>query len=684
MPHTEFKLIAVLGSASSGKSEFVELLRSSGSSSTEKPKGITRHWLSSQGVSFVLLDTPEFDGKLLRDADVLTMVQKELFSTFDPPRSLDGILWLCGPPSNTKGAKPLVLNFTTIQTLCGTSDLSKVAVVANVWGKEGLVVENGVEALKSTLKPAVSKKAQLHIHDNTSESAHNIVSSLLQPQFRSSTPTFNGFTKSPTPRSRINRASFDSRASDSASDISRPQSRATKRQSEMGDIMKMVNHHLDESRSTTPVNGLQLDQVAKLNHDTEGETESVGMMSDQGDADKKKRKRKRKPKKKSVTGEDPVTEVPSASTQTIDDATPTGSHTPITDDQLTNMRRRLDETMSRVEQIARQLEHERSERIRLEGLLQQAVQRSELLTHELEHQRNESSRVERLLEQAVDRADGLAKKLEAEKSERAAVERRLDGEIDRANQLAQKLEASEEETTHIQFLLQQAEVAHESCGSTISELRELLDGAAVEVELERAMKDNLEARCVEYADETRLKVERLEAVQCELEIRKQEWETKEAAYQTRIVELENKLTVQQHQPEESSDSVATSPSPPEAQPEPVRASVIPEIPDDEKREESPEDTAPVPAPAASQVPESAAVLPPVVTAEPSSASPAPEKTSQSEPAPDSTTQTGYLTEKETTTEPNRDSITADVAKELPSLAGKPKKRGWRKLLCGLV
>ena len=73
-------------------------------------------------------------------------------------------------------------NFEMLSKLCGDTALKNVVLVTNMWGEVGLTVGESRENELSSdfFKPAIDKGASMIRHDNTAESAHNIVRSIMK------------------------------------------------------------------------------------------------------------------------------------------------------------------------------------------------------------------------------------------------------------------------------------------------------------------------------------------------------------------------------------------------------------------------------------------------------------------------------------------------------------------------
>ncbi|KAI0790506.1 hypothetical protein C8Q75DRAFT_806413 [Abortiporus biennis] len=184
IPHAYYrntKFIAILGATSSGKSEFIHLLRDSNyNDDADRTKSIARLRLKYGEISYILFDTPTFNTTNLKDKDVLEMLQITMSSSGKSEQAftLDGILWMYRTKSYTKGGKLAVSNFEILQALCGTNDLHKVIVVVT---SEGNDRPNGddFQIVQGLLKPATDRKARVVAHDGSLASAQQVLDMLF-------------------------------------------------------------------------------------------------------------------------------------------------------------------------------------------------------------------------------------------------------------------------------------------------------------------------------------------------------------------------------------------------------------------------------------------------------------------------------------------------------------------------
>ena len=77
-----------------------------------------------------------------------------------------------------------VKSFKTLLAMCGEKALRNVAIMTNMWGK--VTPEVGIsreeELASSFFKPALDKRAQLLRHNDTIESAHEVIRTVLKNQ----------------------------------------------------------------------------------------------------------------------------------------------------------------------------------------------------------------------------------------------------------------------------------------------------------------------------------------------------------------------------------------------------------------------------------------------------------------------------------------------------------------------
>jgi len=128
-----------------------------------------------------LIDTPGFDHSSMTEAELLTLLSDFLKQTYQDGRTLHGILYLHRISDGRVGGTARN-NLHLFRRLCGDESLQNVHFVTNFWADvrhetgEARELELGTEKF---FKPALDHGARIVRHDNTKESAHDILRQLL-------------------------------------------------------------------------------------------------------------------------------------------------------------------------------------------------------------------------------------------------------------------------------------------------------------------------------------------------------------------------------------------------------------------------------------------------------------------------------------------------------------------------
>ncbi|KAI0071420.1 hypothetical protein K474DRAFT_1669018 [Panus rudis PR-1116 ss-1] len=179
--------ILVMGTTGAGKTTFINVASGSDlrvgiglESCTDTIQKTAPFELN--GKKIVLIDTPGFDDTTKSDAEVLDIICDYLSSDYQNGHKLTGIIYLHRITDN-RMAGSAMRNFRFFQDLCGDGALANCAIVTNMWNS---ISKELAEARETELKskpqffrPALEKGAKLFRHDNTTQSAHTIISSLL-------------------------------------------------------------------------------------------------------------------------------------------------------------------------------------------------------------------------------------------------------------------------------------------------------------------------------------------------------------------------------------------------------------------------------------------------------------------------------------------------------------------------
>ncbi|KAF9260260.1 P-loop containing nucleoside triphosphate hydrolase protein, partial [Marasmius fiardii PR-910] len=180
--------LSVMGTTGSGKSTFINLASGgslaigSGLKSCTSTIQLSPSFLLD-GRQVVLIDTPGFDDTNVSDADILELIAAFLASTYQNGKKLAGVIYIHRISDFRMGGIS-IRNFKMFRKLCGESTLKNVLIVTNMWGEVSQKIGEARELeLKSDdmfFKPVLDKKARLVRHDNTPDTAHAILSLLVQ------------------------------------------------------------------------------------------------------------------------------------------------------------------------------------------------------------------------------------------------------------------------------------------------------------------------------------------------------------------------------------------------------------------------------------------------------------------------------------------------------------------------
>ncbi|TFY58555.1 hypothetical protein EVG20_g8101 [Dentipellis fragilis] len=180
-------ITGVMGATGSGKSTFINVASGSNlevgrglQSCTSQVQLAPPFYL--QGRPVTLIDTPGFDDTNMSDTDVLRAIAVFLAATYERGMKLAGIIYM-HRISDVRVGGVSRKNFKLFRELCGTSVLSNVLLVTNMWGAVDPAVGAAREAELSSedkfFKPVLDKGARLRRHMNTAASAYAILMEFL-------------------------------------------------------------------------------------------------------------------------------------------------------------------------------------------------------------------------------------------------------------------------------------------------------------------------------------------------------------------------------------------------------------------------------------------------------------------------------------------------------------------------
>ncbi|KAF9563217.1 hypothetical protein CPC08DRAFT_335459 [Agrocybe pediades] len=177
-----------MGATGSGKTTFINLASGSDLRVGRGLKSCTNIVQVAQpfeldGRTVTLIDTPGFDDTTKSDADILRMIAAFLATTYESGKKLAGVIYL-HRISDFRMSGIATRNFKLFRELCGESTLKNVVILTNMWGEVSLEVgearENELKTQDLFFKPVLEKGAQILRHDNTRETAHNILRHLTE------------------------------------------------------------------------------------------------------------------------------------------------------------------------------------------------------------------------------------------------------------------------------------------------------------------------------------------------------------------------------------------------------------------------------------------------------------------------------------------------------------------------
>lgn len=149
----------------------------------------------------ILIDTPGFDDTTLTDTDVLKLIAAYLVTTYaciqsssplaDRFRSnkqgarLAGVIYM-QRISDLRVGGSARRDFRMFQELCGEEAYPNVIIVTNMWGtvtaEDGNAREQELATKDIFFKPILDKQAKILRHDNTKQSAHQIIQNFVDKE----------------------------------------------------------------------------------------------------------------------------------------------------------------------------------------------------------------------------------------------------------------------------------------------------------------------------------------------------------------------------------------------------------------------------------------------------------------------------------------------------------------------
>ncbi|KAM6490517.1 P-loop containing nucleoside triphosphate hydrolase protein [Amanita muscaria] len=179
---------SVMGATGSGKTTFINMASKSKlrigrglQSCTSTVQVAAPFMLDSREV--ILVDTPGFDDTQKSDTEILRLIAIYLSTAYENGKRLSGVIYFHRISDFRVGGISR-RNFKMFRQLCGDDNLKNVLIVTNMWGEVdpqiGLARENELSSTDIFFKPALERGAQFLRHDNTIESAYDIIRQVMK------------------------------------------------------------------------------------------------------------------------------------------------------------------------------------------------------------------------------------------------------------------------------------------------------------------------------------------------------------------------------------------------------------------------------------------------------------------------------------------------------------------------
>ncbi|KIL67656.1 hypothetical protein M378DRAFT_159485 [Amanita muscaria Koide BX008] len=177
-----------MGLTGTGKTSFVNVASGSSlvvggdlQSSTSQIQLSSPFLLNDRNVT--LIDTPGFDDTQRSDTEILNSIARHLASTYQTGTKLSGILYF-HRISDFRMSGISTKNFRMFRELCGDNSLKNVVIVTNMWGEVAHQLGEAREAELASkdffFKPVLAKGARMMRHNNTHQSAKEILQSVME------------------------------------------------------------------------------------------------------------------------------------------------------------------------------------------------------------------------------------------------------------------------------------------------------------------------------------------------------------------------------------------------------------------------------------------------------------------------------------------------------------------------